>query len=177
MHTWAAIAYREANNAYLNGTDATPDITKHAHFGAVKYGFGWNNEQEITENFRVFSRFGWNEGLHESYAYTEVDQTVELGSDYAGVRWHRPVDRIGLAFVSNAIKKDHQNYLALGGHGFILGDGRLHYGRETIEEAYYTYHAWRGLFFSLDLQHVNNPGYNSDRGPVWVAGVRTHVDF
>jgi len=87
-----------------------------------------------------------------------------LGSDYAGARWHRPVDRIGLAFVSNAIKKDHQNYLASGGHGFILGDGRLTYGRETIEEAYYTYHAWRGLFFSLDIQHVNNPGYNSDRG-------------
>src|SRR5215472_8710099 len=40
--------YREAVNAYLNGTDPTPDITKHTHFSAVKYGFGWNNEQEIT---------------------------------------------------------------------------------------------------------------------------------
>ncbi len=26
-------------------------------------------------------------------------------------RWHRPVDKIGLAVVSNAIKRDHQNYL------------------------------------------------------------------
>ncbi len=51
-------------------------IANHAHFGAVKYGFGWNNEQDITEDFRVFSRVGWNEGQNESYAYTEVDQTV-----------------------------------------------------------------------------------------------------
>jgi high affinity Mn2+ porin len=55
-------SYREAVNAYLDGTDPTPAITKHEHFGAVKYGFGWNNEQEITDNLRLFSRFGWNEG-------------------------------------------------------------------------------------------------------------------
>ena len=65
----------------------------------------------MTENLRVFGRFGWNEGQHESFAYTEVDQTVEAGGDYAGSRWHRPADKIGLAVVSNAIKRDHQNYL------------------------------------------------------------------
>jgi carbohydrate-selective porin OprB len=82
-----------------------------------------------------------------------------------------------MSFVSNAIKKDHQNYLAYGGLGFILGDGRLNYGRENIEEAYYNLHAWKGLYFALDLQHVDDPGYNRDRGPVWVPSVRAHVDF
>ena len=86
-------------------------------------------------------------------------------------------DKVGLAFVSNAIKKDHQNYLADGGLGFLLGDGRLNYGRETIEESYYNTHAWRGLFFALGLSHIDNPGYNRDRGPVWVPSVRCHVDF
>ncbi len=47
-------------------------------FGAVKYGFGLNAEQELTQNLRVFTRFGWNEGQHESFAYTEVDQTVRV---------------------------------------------------------------------------------------------------
>lgn len=169
--------YREANDAYLNGVDATPAITRHEHFGALKYGFGYNTEQELTENLRVFGRFGWNEGQHESYAYTEVDQTVELGGDYAGKRWHRPVDKFAIAFVSNAIKKDHQEYLKLGGLGFLLGDGRLNYGRENIVESYYTWHAWRGLFYSLDVQHIDNPGYNRDRGPAWVGSVRAHVDF
>jgi len=175
--------YREAVEDYLNGSDTAtygvtvPTITLHEHFGALKYGLGYNTEQEVTENLRVFGRFGWNEGQHESFAYTEVDQTVELGVDYAGTRWRRPVDKVGLAVVSNAIKADHQEYLKLGGLGFLLGDGKLNYGRESIVEGYYTWHAWRGLFYSLDVQHIGDPGYNRDRGPVWVGSIRAHVDF
>jgi carbohydrate-selective porin OprB len=169
--------YREAVQAYLDGTDPTPKITAHEHFGALKYGFGYNTLQEITENLRFFGRFGWNEGQHESYAYTEVDQTVLLGGDYAGKQWHRANDKVGVAVVSNAIKKDHQNYLHYGGLGFLLGDGNLNYGRETIVESYYTWHFWRGLFYSVDVQHIDNPGYNRDRGPAWVGSARAHVDF
>jgi high affinity Mn2+ porin len=169
--------YRAANEAFLKGTDATPDITKHETFGAVKYGFGLNAEQELTENLRVFGRFGWNEGAHESFAYTEVDQTVELGGDLSGKQWGRANDKLGLAFVSNAIKRDHQEYLKLGGLGFLLGDGKLNYAREDILESYYTLHAWRGIFYSLDAQYIAHPGYNQDRGPVLVESVRMHVDF
>jgi hypothetical protein len=175
--------YREAVEDFLNGSDTAtygvtvPTITLHEHFSALKYGMGYNTEQEMTENLRVFGRFGWNEGQHESFAYTEVDQTVELGADYAGTHWRRPVDKVGLAVVSNAIKRDHQNYLKLGGLGFLLGDGKLNYDRENIVEGYYTWHAWRGMFYSLDVQHIGDPGYNRDRGPVWVGSVRAHVDF
>ena len=170
-------SYREAVRAYLAGIDPTPTITAHEHFSALKYGLGYNTEQELTGSLRVFGRFGWNEGQHESFAYTEVDQTVEMGADYAGDRWHRPQDKMAIAFVSDAIKRDHQNYLRLGGLGFLLGDGRLNYARENIVESYYTWHAWKGCFYSIDVQHIDNPGYNSDRGPVWVGSVRTHVDF
>jgi hypothetical protein len=169
--------YREAVNAFLAGTDTTPNIVLHEHFSALKYGFGYNAEQEVTENLRVFGRFGWNEGQHESFAYTEVDQTVEAGGDYAGTHWRRPVDKIGLAVVSNAIKRDHQDYLRLGGLGFLLGDGNLRYGRESIVESYYNWHAWRGLYYAIDVQHIDNPGYNRDRGPAWVGSVRAHIDF
>jgi hypothetical protein len=169
--------YREAVNAYLAGIDPTPTITNHEHFGALKYGVGYNTEQEMTKDLRVFGRFGWNEGQHESFAYTEVDQTVEVGADYAGTSWHRSQDKVGLAVVSNAIKRDHQNYLGYGGLGFLLGDGKLNYGRENIVEGYYTCHAWRGLFYSIDIQHISDPGYNRDRGPAWVGSVRAHVDF
>jgi high affinity Mn2+ porin len=169
--------YREAVGAHLAGADPTPTITAHEHFGALKYGFGYNTQQEITDNLRVFGRFGWNEGQHESFAYTEVDQTVEVGGDYFMRRFGRSEDRFGIAVVSNAIKRDHQRYLALGGLGFLLGDGALNYGRENIVESYYTRHAWRGLFYSVDIQHVDHPGYNRDRGPAWVGSVRTHVEF
>ena len=157
--------------------DAVPVITDHPFGTTTKYGVGLNFEQELPKDLRVFGRFGWNEGQHESYAYTEVDQTFELGSDLAGGRWSRPNDRVGLVFVTNAIKRDHQAYLGLGGLGFLLGDGRLHYAREGILETYYTAHNWRGLFSSFDFQFVTHPGYNQDRGPVAVFSVRTHVDF
>ncbi|HTB96751.1 MAG TPA: carbohydrate porin [Terracidiphilus sp.] len=169
--------YREAVQAYLAGIDPTPTITLHEHFGALKYGMGYNTEQELTQNLRVYGRFGWNEGQHESFAYTEVDQTASGGADYTGSTWHRAQDKIGLAFVSNAIKRDHQNYLHYGGLGFLLGDGNLNYGRENIVESYYTMHAWRGMFYSVDVQHINDPGYNRDRGPAWVGSVRAHIDF
>ena len=80
-------------------------------------------------------------------------------------------------FVANEIVAAHQQYLGYGGLGFLLGDGRLHYGRETTEEAYYNAHTWRGLYFALGLSHIDNPGYNRDRGPVWVPSVRCHVEF
>jgi high affinity Mn2+ porin len=169
--------YRDAINAFLAHKDPTPDITAHATFGAVKYGFGLNAEQELTSNLRVFARFGWNEGQHESFAYTEVDQTIEFGADYSGKQWHRDNDKIGLTYVTNAIKRDHQEYLKLGGLGFLLGDGNLNYAREDILEGYYNYHAWRGVFYALDAQYINHPGYNQDRGPVLVESVRMHVDF
>jgi high affinity Mn2+ porin len=170
-------SYREAVNAYLSGTDPTPSIVAHEHFGALKYGVGYNLQQELSDNLRVFGRFGWNEGQHESFAYTEVDQTVEAGGDYSSRRWHRNEDKFGIAVVSNAIKRDHQNYLRYGGVGFLLGDGNLNYGRENIVESYYNWHAWRGLFYAIDVQRIAAPGYNRDRGPAWVGSVRGHIDF
>jgi high affinity Mn2+ porin len=174
--------YRDANVRALaaraaGDPGARPDITAHAPETTVKYGIGLNTEQQLRSDLRAFGRFGWNEGQHESYCYTEVDQTFEAGADMAGVRWHRPNDKWGVAGISNAIKRDHQHYLALGGRGFLLGDGRLNYAREDILEAYYTAHNWRGLFSAFDLQLIAHPGYNQDRGPIAVFSVRTHVDF
>ena len=169
--------YRDAVNAYLSGQDPKPDVNAHARFNSVKYGFGLNAEQEITSNLRTFLRLGWNEGQHQSYAYTEVDQTIAFGGDYSGRAFSRPYDKIGLAFVTNAIKRDHQNYLRYGGLGFLLGDGNLNYAREDILESYYNLHAWRGVYYALNLQFIDHPGYNKDRGPVLVEAVRMHVDF
>ena len=120
----------------------------------------------MSSDIWAFGRWGWNEGQHESFAYTEDNEGVELGVYVKGTRWHRSLDRTGAAFVSSGISKAHQAYLANGGLGFILGDGGLTYGRETIEEVFYTAHVWRGIFVAFDLQHVNNPGYNQVRGPV-----------
>ena len=159
------------------GLGAAPDITAHPWRVTRKYGFGLNVEQNISRYLTGFARFGWNDGKTESFAYTEVDQTFNQGIGANGAWWHRKQDRAGVAFVSNAIKKDHQNYLAARGLGFLLGDGHLHYGRENILETYYTVHVWRGIYVAPGFQHIVNPGYNRDRGPVTVPTFRAHVEF
>ena len=169
--------YQEAIDDFLAHQTAVPDIIATRQEGRTKNGAGLNAEQEITSSLRGFLRLGWNDGHNESFCYTEVDNTASFGADLAGDRWHRKHDKIGAAFVTNGISSHHREYLALGGLGFLLGDGRLSYGRETIVESYYTAHVWRGVFGALDLQHINNPGYNRDRGPVWVFAGRLHVDF
>jgi len=155
----------------------TPDITEHPWHITRKYGFGLNFEQNLTHYLTAFTRVGWDDGKTESFAYTEVDQTVAVGIGASGSWWHRKKDRAGIAMVSNAIKKDHQNYLAAGGLGFLLGDGHLRYGRENIFETYYTVHAWRGIYLAPGFQHINDPGYNRDRGPVSVPSFRAHLEF
>ena len=169
--------YRESVQQYLAGKIAAPDITQTERNGQVKYGFGLNTEQEVTDSLRLFARFGWNEDQHESFAYTEVVQTILVGVDFNGHDWHRVNDKVGLAFVSNAIKRDHQNYLHYGGLGFLLGDGNLTYGREDIVEWYYIAHVWRGLYGMFGGSQIAHPGYNTARGPVYVTTVRAHIDF
>jgi high affinity Mn2+ porin len=169
--------YREAIADFLDHQTSTPDIIATRRQGRHRYGFALNFEQEITSQVGVFGRFGWSDGRNESFAYTEDDRTVELGGFATGRSWHRRNDRAGVAFVGNGIVAAHQQYLALGGIGFLLGDGNLTYGHEKIFEGFYTAHLWRGFFASFDLQHINNPGYNKDRGPVTVPGLRFHVDF
>jgi hypothetical protein len=169
--------YRDAVANFEEGLTPIPDITVHPWHITRKYGFGINTEQSLTHYLTAFARFGWDNGKTESFAYTEVDQTFAEGVGANGAWWHRKQDRAGFAFVSNAIKKDHQTYLADGGLGFLLGDGGLNYGRENILETYYTMHAWRGIYLAPGLQHINDPGYNRDRGPVLVPSFRAHVEF
>jgi len=170
-------SYRDAIDNFRGGLTPVPEITAHPLQTTIKYGVGANFEQPINNWLGLFGRWGWNEGRHESYAYTEVDETVLLGLAASGARWNRRFDRAGVAFVSNGISRDHQQYLALGGLGFLLGDGRLNYGRENIVETYYTLHAWRGAYPSFGFQYVANPGYNRDRGPVVVPTLRLHLEF
>jgi hypothetical protein len=169
--------YRDAVAQFKKGLVATPDITNHSWHITRKYGFGVNLEQNFTRGLTAFARFGWGNGKTESFAYTEVDQTFAGGLGANGTLWHRRYDRAGVAVVTNGICKDHQIYLADGGSGFLLGDGALRYGRENILETYYTAHIWRGIYVAPGVQHINNPGYNRDRGPATVPTMRLHAEF
>lgn len=171
--------YLQAIDLFEQGKTPVPEITDHPRQTKLKYGFGINAEQGFTDYLRGFFRAGWNEGQHESFSYTEVNDTVAFGGDLRGTLWNRPEDKFGVAFVGNGLSQRHRQYLALGGLGFELGDGRLTYGAEKIMECYYNFPipVHSGFFGALDLQYIDNPGYNRDRGPVLVPSFRAHVDF
>ncbi|MFZ0954959.1 MAG: carbohydrate porin [Candidatus Sulfotelmatobacter sp.] len=171
--------YRDAVIQFEDGqlNESVPEITNHPWHITAKYGFGVNLEQSLTPTFTAFARWGWDNGKTESFAYTEIDSTVVEGIGANGAKWHRKQDRAGIAFLTDGIKKDHQNYLADGGLGFLLGDGKLNYGRENILEIYYTLHVWRGFYVAPGTQYIVDPGYNRDRGPAFVGSFRAHMEF
>ena len=170
-------SYTEALDAFRAGQEPTPNVEAHRQQGRTKYGVGGNIDHTMAHGVRLFARTGWNSGDTESFAYTEVNNTAAVGGDLAGPPWRRPLDRVGVAFVSNGLSVPHREYLALGGLGFLLGDGGLAYGRENIVETYYTAHVWRGASASAGHQYIDHPGYNRDRGPVLVEMLRLHLDF
>lgn len=157
--------------------DGTPDLGPTRRPGTKKYGFGVNLEQALTDDIGLFGRYGWSDGKTEAWAFTQIDRSVSGGISLAGRLWKRPGDQIGVAAVRNYLSGDDRRFLAAGGLGFIIGDGRLNYSPETIQEAYYAWRATRQWTFTLDYQHVANPAYNRDRGPVSVAALRVHWEM
>jgi len=174
-----APSYDEGINALATNDNFLLDVitgdAENTSYGGKKFGLGLNIEQELTNEIGVFSRIGWNDGKYVSWAFTEIDQTFTAGLSVKGHRWNRSEDIFGIALANNGISDGHRNFLSQGGYGFIIGDGKLNYGHETIIESYYNAKIFKFLWFSFDYQLVNNPGYNKDRGPVHVFGLRAHV--
>ncbi len=153
-----------------------PDITRSRGYRS-KVGAGLNWQQEIADDAGVFARIGVNDGRTETWAFTEIDRTVSAGVSIKGSRWGRAADTVGVAALANGLSAEHRRYLAAGGYGFIVGDGRLSYRPEEVLETYYNWKPAEWLALALDFQYARNPGYNRDRGPVSIFAVRGHVEF
>jgi high affinity Mn2+ porin len=102
---------------------------------------------------------------------------MSAGLQVSGAHWSRAEDRLGIACVRHLLSADHRDYLAAGGNGFLLGDGRLNCGPEQIAEAYYRIQLGRYVQISPDWQLIQNPGYNRDRGPATVVSLRLRAAF
>ena len=160
-------------------TSTVPSVSADDTEGRSKYGFGVNFEQPIMDDGEtgLFGRIGWNDGHNETFCYTEVDRHLSLGVQLSGVHWWRTEDRIGIAYAIQGLSSEHKAYLAAGGIGMDLGDGRLNYGYENILETYYRVQVNKYTQISPDFQYIQNPGYNRDRGPVAVYSVRLHLIY
>ena len=155
-----------------------PVVDSTQQYGRHKYGFGINTDQYISNDFGVFAKASWNDGRTETWFFTEIDRSLSFGGELKGSKWGRPDDEMGLGFIVDGLSGPHREYLADGGYGFIIGDGALNYGLESIVEFYYKLNAYQKKFFiSPDYQFILNPAYNKDRGPVNVFSIRLHVEF
>ncbi|HXZ95760.1 MAG TPA: carbohydrate porin [Burkholderiales bacterium] len=181
------LAYRNiANMGIYNDAIAiglaqgtVPNVSANDQPRRKKYGFGLNVEQPLADGGEtgLFARLGWNDGATETYAFTEVDRTVTFGAQVAGNHWGRNDDRLGIGFVVNGLSPEHRNYLAAGGSGFDLGDGALNYGYEKIVETYYRIQLIKYAQLGPNFEYIENPGYNRDRGPAVVVGIRLHIEY
>ncbi len=166
--------YREAID---NPGPSGPDVTLTRAFRA-KYGVAVTADQEWTNDLGAFVRAAWDDGRSETWTFTEIDRSVALGATLKGNRWGRPQDVAGVAGTINWLAKDHRDYLGAGGIGFLIGDGQLkNYAPEEVLEAYYNCKIADHVYVTPDFQFINHPAYNADRGPVFVGGMRVHVEF
>lgn len=140
-------------------------------------GISVNVEQELSSDLGVFMRASANDGSKEAYEFTEINRSLSAGLSVKGNRWGRPSDIVGVAAVANGLSGAARHYFAAGGLGILIGDAALNYGPEKILEAYYSLKVNKHFLVALDYQHVNNPAYNRDRGPISIYGVRLHSEF
>lgn len=163
----------------MSSNPANPDVTATRKEGNGKLGLGINGDYELSDVVGLFTRLGWNDGKKETWCFTEIDRTLSLGLSVNGKKWQRSQDQAGVAFVVNGLSAAHRNYLAMGGNGFVLGDGQLNYAAESIAELYYNWQpsSKMPLYIGGDYQFCLNPGYNKDRGPVHVFSLRVHVEL
>ena len=155
------------------GVPAVADVRKRT----TKYGIALNAEQELAEDWGAFLRASWNNGEAETYAFAEIDRSLALGAVVTGKRWGRDGDELGVALVANGLSRSHRDYLAAGGSGFFVGDGRLNYREELIAEAYYCVEIFKNSTISVNAQRIRNPAYNADRGPASFYALRLHFEF
>lgn len=166
--------YREA---ILQSRGEAPDVTSTRRVGRSKWGFVVNLEQALSATEGAFLRGSWNDGRNEAWAYAEIERSVTAGAVRKRPLAGRPDDEAGIAIIVNALSPDHRAYLAAGGYGFMIGDGRLTYGLEKIAELYYKAAVHKHVWLTADYQFVENPAYNRDRGPVHVFTLRLHTEF
>ncbi len=145
---------------------------------AWKSGVSLNLQQSLTDSLGLFARAAMDDPSKEGEEFTDMANSLSLGLSLKGAGWNRKDDTVGLAFETGGIGKSAQRYLALGGLGILVGDGRLdHADRENVVETYYSASLFNGVQATLDYQFIANPAYNADRGPVSVFGIRLHGEL
>jgi hypothetical protein len=161
---------------YGSGNASAPDLCW-VREPNTKVGIGLFGEQYIAHDIGVFSRAMVSDGRTEVDAYTSTDRSASFGALAKGSWWSRPADVSGVGVNLGWISQAHAEYLRLGGIDGFIGDGSIKPGMESALDLFYSVNLRRSLWLSGDYQHVINPAFNADRGPVNIFSARIHVEF
>jgi hypothetical protein len=178
-HDRAVLASFSDATAYLQSHPGTDPETIFNVRGSEKNktGVGLNVEQALPWNLGYFLRAMTTDGRTETYAFTEVDNSLSTGFLSTGALWGRAQDNVGLSLMMNGLSAQRKAYLKAGGISFFIGDGALNYQTENTVEAFYNWGISKNLWFTLDYQRIQNPAYNASRGPIDVLAFRWHAEF
>jgi len=169
--------YVIANNA--QGTQAINNVRNNYQY---KTGVGIHGEQALTHDLGIYGRAFTSDGHTETMSFTEADNSVSVGMGMNGTSWSRPSDSIGISMMQNGLSSYRRGYLQAGGVSYFIGDyasasQTISYRPERIGEVYYNALLVKNVLGGVNFQHVQNPAYNSARGPVNIVSFRIHAEF
>ncbi len=172
-----ATNYVIANNA--QGTQAINNVRNNYQY---KTGFGIHGEQALTKDLGIYGRAFTSDGHTETMSFTEADNSISVGLGMNGTSWSRPSDTIGISMMQNGLSSYRKNYLQAGGVSYFIGDyagpgQTISYRPERVGEVYYNALVVKNVLAGVNFQHINNPAYNSARGPVNIVSFRIHAEF
>ena len=172
-----ATNYLNANNA--QGTQAINNVRNNYQY---KTGIGIHGEQALTKDIGIYGRAFTSDGHTETMSFTEADNSISVGIGMNGTSWARPQDSIGISMMQNGLSSYRKNYLQSGGVSYFIGDfagpgQSINYRPERVGEVYYNATVIKNVLAGLNFQHINNPAYNSARGPVNILSFRIHAEF
>lgn len=143
----------------------------------VKWGIGGFAEQYIATDVGLFARGMYSDGHSEVDAYLPDDRSFAFGGLAKGSLWKRSSDVMGAGVDLGWISTEHAQYLRMGGVDGFIGDGNIRPRAETSLDIFYSLHVRSWLWFTGDYQHIANPAFNADRGPLNVFTLRAHGEF
>ena len=145
-------------NYRIYGWTNTNDFEKNDNSGEEKgYGFGLSLDQQFTNIFGAFARYGWNN-------IDSAEHSWSLGLQ-ANVKGIGDEDVVAIAcgqVIPSSEYKDYANENAKS---------------ENHLEVYYSWNVTDYLSISPDFQMVENPFYNEDDDTAYVGSLRMQISF
>jgi high affinity Mn2+ porin len=133
------------------------------------HGFGLSVDQEITDIFGVFARYGWQDPeVYADGSDFSLEQSWSAGIQLAGNPWNRDEDIVAIAFGQVIPSADYKKA------------NDLKAKTESHLEAYYNIKINDHLSVSPDIQVIWDPyggdAANGDK-TIIAGGIRTQIDF